>query len=302
MTTTVPDPQAPVAGSPEWINKQVGELQADATEQTPAPPDPLEATLPENFPHGFFKGKPLKEFYNSYKATEAEMQRAQRDARDSRELAERYRAESVAKDVALQMAAERTPQPPVDEFEVFEKKLFEDPKGAARLLYDKALKDAESKFGEQNRQSRAETVQEVSNRDRQQKFVAAMSDARQRMGNIDDHTWNKRAKAVVQELTDPQSKYYGDGATQGPFIAQNWVEAYNELYPQQQAPAVSPVPQAGNPPGAHKATTVSASGNGGLPTLEKEKRAALTMIATRLGFDPEAYISRYQRELAKANG
>lgn len=281
--TVIPDLQPPA--------EQV--KPAEPTPAAPTPPDPLEAVLPDNFEHGFFRGKPVRELFKSFKATESEMQRAQRDAKEQRELAERYRAESVAKDVAITMAAEaRTPKP--DELDAIEGKWFENPKDAVRMLEDRFSK----KFTEQNKQNRAETVQEVASRERTQKFATAMEEARQRL-NMDPQTWSKHAKAVVAELTDPQSRYYGDGATQGPLITQNWLDAHAELYPNQPAVTVTPVPQAGNPPGAHKASAVNAPPNAGLPTLSGEKRAALTMIAQRLGFDPESYLTRYQKELQK---
>lgn len=313
--TENPQPKVTVDQDPaEWVNNNLSKAQSapDATaatipaEQPPAAqPNPLDLNLPEDFEHGFFRGKPVKELYKSFRATEAEMQRAQREAKELRDERERLRAETAAANLAVRMAAEQRQATPQDSLSEIEKIWFENPKEAARRLKEETIAEARRIATESQRTTSAETQAAITNRDRQARFEAAREEARQRL-NVDPATWKKRVVAVLAEITDPESRYFGDGQTSGPLVTQNYIDAYRELYgeqtPQPTVTVAPAKPTAGNPPGAHKpASTVAPPPNAGLPTLSNEKRAALTMTAQRLGIDPEKYITRYTKEVGQAN-
>lgn len=311
--TETPQPKVTVDQNPaEWVNQNLSKAAApDAPPQgTPAEspavqPNPLELNLPEDFEHGFFRGKPVKELYKSFRATEAEMQRAQREAKELRDEKERLRAEVAAKNLAVQMAAEQHQRQtqPQDNLSNIERVWFENPKEAARLLREETLAEARRIAAETQTKTSAETIATITTRDRQTRATAAYEEARQRL-NLDEATWQKRAKAVLAEITDPQSRYFGDGQTSGPLVTQNYIDAYKDIYGEP-APTVTVAPAkpaAGNPPGAHKpASTVAPPPNAGLPTLATEKRAALERTAQSLGIDPEKYITRYMKEVGQAH-
>lgn len=327
MTTQAAEPQQPKASPAdnvaEWLGKRA-KSKAEATpaaEETSAEAPAVDSTppeapapapahvispddlLPADFEHGFFKSKPFKELYKSFRATESEMQRSQREAKESRETIERLRAEVAAKDVAVQMAVEQrqaAAQLAEDPYAEVESLWFENPRAAAAKLRDMTLAEVRQTVTAESQKNRQETEAETQKSQLIQQGQRAYQEAGVAL-SLDEGTWNQRAKAVLVELTDPNGKYYAQG---GPMVRDNYVSAYREIFGESVAPYVAMHPlnivaatEASNPPGSKKASIgAQPAPNAGLPTLDSEKRAAYTRLARNVGIDPDKFIQRMQQK------
>lgn len=309
----------------KWLDQQTeaaepttstgqSDTEASPAEPTVAQPEPTgpqkkyvtsldEFYLPPDFEHGFFKDKPVREFVKSFRATESEMQRAQREAKEARAAVEQLRADLAARDLALRMAAEQRQQPaqqPVDPNLAW----IENPAEAERRLKAELLNEVKQTVTQETQRFRQETEAERIDRQQREAYAEAVHAFRREVPHLDEQAYLKALRGVLAEVTDPEGEYFARG---GPLVGANLISAYREMRSAFggnapapiQAPVVAP---AANPPGSVRPAAAPAKPNKGLPTISEERQRGWRQIASQQGLDPDQFVARMTASLGGANG
>jgi hypothetical protein len=264
---------------------------------TPAQPaSVLEAVLPEDFEHGFFRNKPVSALYTSYTHAERAKQEAEKKANELERRLAAIEQERQIEATTRRVLAEQTAPPAVadDPFAEIEREWFENPRGAATKLREQTLAEAKQAAAEEAARVRDETRRESE----QHQIVAAgrnAYDAARTALNLDEATWQKRAKAVLVELTDEASPYYGDGHNL--FRPDAYVAVYRDMFGDPAPPSMPPlaaVPAVADPPGSKRPAAAVTSSQ---PTsaLAEEQVEAWTALARAAGTDPKVFIAKMSR-------
>lgn len=258
---------------------------ADPKPETQPAPSWKDTVIGDDVDHGFFRGKKVPQVIESYRHAELAKQNAERKAAElERQLA--------------QMQQAQKPAPSVDP--EINRLWFENPEAAYRMLEERAKAEAARVADERFQQN-----WEVQSRNQQiahtfEEGSKAYDAARAEL-KLDPDTWNDRAPAVLLHLTNPQSRYYGDG--NGIMRSADMVKVHNALFGVPQAPVVvaTPAPEPPSPPGAKKPAVSAPSADKASPLTREASRAAKT-FAENFGLDPEKFAARFAQNKEKTIG
>lgn len=310
---------SPADNPDQWLDNM---LDARANKQAPAEPaaaepaavpqpvpDWKDVVLPEDIDHGFFRGKKVGDLYQSYRHVETAKQQAERERNELRQQLEQERrereAEVAARKVAMEGQQQRQSQPGEDpRWAEVDNLWFTDNTRARRLLSELNAEQAAQIADQRFQQWRQEA--EVAERRKQvlSEGGKAYDEARTKL-NLDAKTWNLRAPAVMLQLTDQNSPYYGDGYNV--FRTDAYLQVYRDIYgePQSQsAPApivVKPTPELPPPPGAKRPTPVSQP-DASIAPLTAERMAAVERFAGIGGVDPKSLAARQAKRQGERRG
>lgn len=297
----------------EWVDRNVKPPEA-APDEPPPPASWMDQEIPADFEHKFFVGKKNRDFFQSYKATESEMQRAQRELAQEKRAREQADADLAAHKLALEMAAEARrggPSPvqsPGDSIDAQAEKLMweQGPAAAFKFVREQHAADTQRIAEEAARRVTGQSEQKRTAEDITRNIVTAGRSAVDALiaRGVAPEVVQKRFRAVIAEVTNPESRYVTNGNT-GPQATQNYLDAWDDLFGDAvtTAPAAAPVAAPVTPkapakaPGSRTPAPPQAP-NAGLPTMSAEKQNAYEMIAQRLGIDPAEYIKRIQMNTA----
>lgn len=277
-----------------------------STDEAPKAPERRIVSLndeffPDDFEHGFFRGKPVAEIVKSFRATETAMQKAQREANERRAEAEQLRADVAARDLALQMAAEaRQPRQQIDPLEGIDDLLITNPRAA----FEKMKEAAKNEVRQEQQREFQKFQQDHDQQTTKERLTATALQARDQAfaelsaQGVTKDQFLKRQRAILAEITNTESEY---GQNQGPLVAANYVQAYKDLFgdpsPAQSVVTPPPAPMQSAPPGSKTVVTQSPT-NAGLPTLSQEKKNALAIVTAGLGIDQNEFLKRYAEQTA----
>lgn len=277
-------------------------VEAPAAPVEPAPV-PLEGDWWEaglaNAKHGFLKGRKGEEVENAFRNAEARLKAKEQEAsRLARELdSERRQREAEA--AARKVAAEQRPATPANDPDAeIEALLLENPRAGIKKLRELATAEAERLAEAKVSQVRQETQAEQQKKQIYEAGARAYSDAQKTL-NLDNDTWSKRSKAILVELTDQNSPYYGDG--HNIFRPEVYVQVYSDLFGQPAPVVVKPAPEPPTPPGAKKPAAANIQTPSASP-LTQEQIEARKRWAAIAGVDPKNLIARGEARKERTRG
>lgn len=291
------EPEAPtgqesVAASP--AEPTVAEPDASAQPAV----DWREVVLPEDVPHGFFRGKKVGDLFESYKHAETAKQQAERERNELRQRLEALERERETEAVVRRVTGIGTqpaaPQQDPRDAEI-DKLWFENPAEARRLLNEKWAEDARRVAKEEFANVReAEAVE--------QQTYAAQNAAREAVEKVakDYGIAPEQAQARVMgafSLLAAHATETGDNSIWT--VPENYLRAVRMIAgdptPAIQPPVVAiPAPsRLSDPPGSKRAATASRVPE---PSpLAAEEEAVRREVARIAGVDPSRLIKREQQ-------
>jgi hypothetical protein len=275
---------------PETVEAQ----PAAAPEAAPEPaPSWKDTVIGDDVDHGFFKGKKVEEAIKSYKHLE---QFSQQKANEAAEL--RRRLEAIERQQQAE-AAQRAQQPVAAPNGKTAKDLwFDDPEQAEALIRQQAAQEARLAARDEFQKFRQEDEQTRRTREIREGGERAWKGARETLG-LDENTWNQRSRAILVELTDPTSPFYGDG--HNVMRPEAYVETYKAIFGEPAAQpviAVKATPELPTPPGSKKPAAPRASADAPSP-LAKEQREAYRSLASAIGLDGDFAVQHAQKRRAR---
>jgi hypothetical protein len=266
-----PTGQSDTPAAPAEPNVAVAEPQSQ-----PAA-DWREFVLPDDVPHGFFKGKKLPQVFESISHAERAKQEAERERNEyKRQLEELQRAQAP-------QASQHDPKARIAEH------FYEDPAQVADGFEELASRVYEQRRAVE-RQQEAET-ERVTTSHRALTAVAEQV--------MKDYGWDaqRAERAVVSTMPHLKAMYERDG------VSDAWTNpnyAYNIVReivgaPQPATPAIQapPVPELSDPPGSGR--PASAVPNVKPSALSTERAKAYEAVAKIAGLDPERLKARGAR-------
>jgi hypothetical protein len=302
----------------EWLDKRLDAKESPASE-TPAEPtvaepaavpqpvsDWKDVVLPDDVDHGFFRGKKVGDLYQSYRHVETAKQKAESERNELKQRLDKLEREREAEAAVYrvqQAQAPRQSQPGEDpRWAEVDNNWFTDNVKArkiqAELIAEQAAQIADQRF----QQYRQEAEQVEYKRNVLRQGEEAYDTARTKL-NLDTKTWNLRAPAVMLQLTDQNSPYYGDGFNV--FRPEAYLQVYRDIYGEavQSAPpvVVKPTPELPPPPGSKRPTPVSQPDNTISP-LTRERADAVERFAMIGGVDPKRLAERTAKRLGGNRG
>ena len=302
----------------EWLDKRLDAKESPASETSAEPtvaepaavpqpvPDWKDVVLPDDVDHGFFRGKKVGDLYQSYRHVETAKQKAESERNDLKQRLEKIEREREAEAAVYrvqQAQAPRSSQPGEDpRWAEVDNLWFTDNARARKLMSELNAEQAAQIADQKFQQYRQEAEQVEYKRNVLRQGEEAYDAARTKL-NLDTKTWNLRAPAVMLQLTDQNSPYYGDGFNV--FRPEAYLQVYRDIYGgsvQSMPPVVvKQTPELPPPPGSKRPTPVSQPDNAISP-LGRERLDAVERFAAIGGVDPKRLAERTAKRIGGNRG
>lgn len=256
-----------------------------------AQPDWREQVLPEDVPHGFFRGKKVGDLFESYTHAERAKQDAERQRNEIQRELEQLRREREAEAAARRVLTEQQPAAQAPTTDEIEAAWFENPARAKALLMQQAEERARNAVREEL--GRAQEANQAEQRVQYAQQAAAH--AVQRVADaygIDEQAAQRRVMGTFALMSAHEQ------ANNDPSV---WLNPEAYLYfaeqisggppPPASYPAPTPAPELPDPPGS-KRSAPPASRVSQPSALRAETEDAYRALAAVVGADPDRVIAR----------
>lgn len=258
-----------------------------------------EVVLPDDVPHGFFKGKKVEVLFESYTHAEKAKQEAERQRNEAlRELdqlrREREAEAAVRRVTGVQPQANEPQGDPLDA--EIQAAWFEDPAKARRLMQEQNAREAQRIAQEEWQRAEYSRQEAYRQRAAQDAANAAVQRVAQMYGVSEE-----QAKARVMGAFTPMAAHVQ--SSNDPDVWLNPDAYINTVRwmvgdpTPQAAPTIptTPVPELSDPPGSKRPTPTTAPRGSEASPLSREAEQTYRALAEATGIDPKDFIARMAR-------
>lgn len=255
-----------------------------------------EVVLPDDVPHGFFKGKKVEVLLESYTHAERAKQEAERQRNEALKELEQLRREreaeaAVRRVTGVQPVANEPQADPLDA--EIQAAWFEDPNKAQRLMQQKFASEAQ-RIAQEESQRAEMTRQEAS---RQRAATEAANAAVQRVAEMYGVS-EEQAKARVMGAFTPMAAH-----VQTTNDADIWLNPDSYINTVRwmvgdpipaAAPTIPtvPVPELSNPPGSKRPASAPTTHASEPNAISREEEQVRRRLAKEFNLDPQGLINR----------